>query len=311
VSLGCRCSQAATFKTLQQRRYACPFDWIFSSAQMITHCLRDDFGAFLDRSKYFLNATLVDAIGLRPGSAPRERKIIGHKVYSTMMGGVGKGAIFNHRDPLHNDADYEYTERTVERLRCVLASQDRKLFTIINLNKQLWLEEDIRELFKELCSATKNFVLIAVDCMRNLGGRARNLPPEELEQDVQGDSQLLMYRLPCVGDNTGSYFREEFDAARMRALVISPYRFDLVEDPLSLPAHLESQTPVAPQANDLKNDNVVRGHLSRSSLPQKAPHACGADKALPPAAAAQVSSYEEATAALTPVRRWTSRRQHR
>ena len=39
ISLGCRCSQASIYQALKRRRYACPFDWIFSSAQMVAHCL--------------------------------------------------------------------------------------------------------------------------------------------------------------------------------------------------------------------------------------------------------------------------------
>ena len=105
ISLGCRCSQASVYRTFGQRRYACPFDWIFSSAVMVTHCLQDDFRNFLDRRQYFENATVFDAVGLPPGSPPRERKLIGHKIYSTMTAGVGRGTIFNHRNPLHNEED--------------------------------------------------------------------------------------------------------------------------------------------------------------------------------------------------------------
>ena len=72
---------------------------------MVAHCLQNDFKDFLDRHQYFENAAVFDAVGLKPGSAPRERKLIGHQLYSTMTGGVGRGTIFNHRDPLHNDED--------------------------------------------------------------------------------------------------------------------------------------------------------------------------------------------------------------
>lgn len=235
ISLGCRCSQAATFKTLGQRRYACPFDWIFSSAEMINHCLRDDFKTFLDWQQYTHEATLFDAIGLPPGSRPRARNLIGHRVYSEMTRGVGRGAIFNHRDPLNKAEDYDYTLRTVERFRRVLASTDRKLFVVMNLNKQLWVEDDLRELFIELCQRTTNLELVALDCSRNLGPEARGMHLEELarEESEGGEGgRFLMYRLPCVGDNTGSYFREDFDADRVRSILVEPYRFALAADPL-------------------------------------------------------------------------------
>jgi len=255
VSLGCRCSQAATFKVLQQRRYACPFDWIFSSARMVTHCLRDDFATFLDRSQYFLHATVFDSIGLPPGSAPRDRKLIGHHVYSEMTEGVGRGSIFNHKDPLHSDEDYTYTQRTVERFRHVLATGDRKMFAVMNLNKQLWIESDIRELFDELCKRTNNFVLVAVNCIRNLGERARSFDVELSSREERHGAELLLYRFPCVGDNTGSYFRDDFDASRIRSVLVEPFRFALADDPLiqawappaSVPAWEQRQQPQRPQ----------------------------------------------------------------
>ena len=64
--------------------------------------LEDDFESFLDRSRLFEKGRVFDAVGLPPGSAPRERRLIGHESYSEMTRGVGRGTIFNHRDPLHS-----------------------------------------------------------------------------------------------------------------------------------------------------------------------------------------------------------------
>eukprot|EP00449_Zooxanthella_nutricula_P039265 CAMPEP_0198584866 /NCGR_PEP_ID=MMETSP1462-20131121/128571_1 /TAXON_ID=1333877 /ORGANISM="Brandtodinium nutriculum, Strain RCC3387" /LENGTH=190 /DNA_ID=CAMNT_0044316287 /DNA_START=62 /DNA_END=630 /DNA_ORIENTATION=- len=190
---------------------------------MVLHCLRDDFRSFLDREQYFLNATVFDAIGLRPGAAPRERRLIGHRLYSEMTAGVGRGTIFNHRDPLGSPEDLEYLARAVERFRLVLQrTAERKMFVILNLNKQLWVEEDIRAIFDELCVRTDTFDLVAVDCVRNLGRAATGASAEELVRETRhgdrGVKSLLVYRFPCIGDNTGSYFREDADAERLRAL---------------------------------------------------------------------------------------------
>jgi len=234
ISLGCRCSQSSVYKAMGARRYACPFDWIFSSAAMVSHCLRDDFRDFLDKHQYYLNGTSFDAIGLKPGSAPRERKLIGHNTYSEMTAGVGRGTIFNHRDPLHDDSDYLYIQRCVQRFRSLLGSADRKLFVVLNLNRQLWIEADFMELFRELSQKTCNFLLLVLDCSgKNIGPTAARMPLEELcRQSHPGQCDLLMCRLPCVGDNTGSYFRDDIDAQRVRAILLDPFRFDLAPDPL-------------------------------------------------------------------------------
>jgi hypothetical protein len=199
---------------------------------MVLHCIRDDFKAFLDKDQYVKNATVFDAIGLPPGSAPRNRNLIGHHVYSDMTEGVGRGVIFNHRDPMHSSVDYVYTQRTVERFRSVLGFSDRKMFVILNLNKQLWSESEILELFQELDMRTSNFIVIAVNCMKNLGPRAATLEIEESVHQHSANGQLLVYTLPCQGDNTGSYFRDDFDAQRIRSILIAPYRFSLKDDPL-------------------------------------------------------------------------------
>ena len=184
ISLGCRCSQSSIYKSMGARRYACPFDWIFSSAAVVSHCLKDDFKQFLDRSLYFLNGSSFDAIGLKPGSAPRERKLIGHSTYSSMTAGVGRGTIFNHRDPLHNDSDFQHTQRCVQRFRRVLASADRKLFVVVNLNPQLWIEADVLELYQELAQRTSNFLLLVLDCSnKNLGPGVAQLPAEAVDRN--------------------------------------------------------------------------------------------------------------------------------
>ena len=185
ISLGCRCSQSSVYKAMGARRYACPFDWIFSSAAMVSHCLRDDFRDFLDKHQYYLNGTSFDAIGLKPGSAPRERKLIGHNTYSEMTAGVGRGTIFNHRDPLHDDSDYLYIQRCVQRFRSLLGSADRKLFVVLNLNRQLWIEADFMELFRELSQKTCNFLLLVLDCSgKNIGPTAARMPLEDCEPSL-------------------------------------------------------------------------------------------------------------------------------
>ena len=280
------------------RRYACPFDWIFSSAAMVSHCLRDDFRDFLDKRQYYLNGTSFDSIGLKPGSAPRERKLIGHNTYSEMTAGVGRGTIFNHRDPLYDDSDYLYIERCVQRFRCLLGSADRKLFVVLNLNRQLWIEADLMELFRELSQRTCNFLLLVLDCSgKNIGPTAARMPAEDCKlfgrathtvgackfstsppqlpeavgfakelcrQSHPGQRDLLMCRLPCVGDNTGSYFRDDSDAQRVRAILLEPFRFDLAPDPL-----LETEAGQGPRlAADSADASAGASGYGAAALPR-------------------------------------------
>lgn len=124
-----------------------PFDWLFSSARVVLDCLEDDFRSFLDADQYFEVARVHDAVGLPPGAAPRERVLVGHKKYSAWTGGVGRGVIFNHHNPLTEEG-YSHYVRAVARFREVLAAPGRKLYTFLNLNAPLWEPADLSALFR-------------------------------------------------------------------------------------------------------------------------------------------------------------------
>lgn len=234
VALGCRCAQSSIFKTLGHRRYACPFDWIFSCPEMVLHCLEDDFKCFLDRNLMYVNGELFDSIGLPPGSAPRQRKLIGHTVYSEMLQGVGRGTIFNHRNPLEIESDHEYMIRSVDRFRSVLKSPDRKLFVVLNINPRLWNETALRQLFLSLAERTDNFELVALNCQLELGQQASLAQPQRICHESINSAQLDMWNVPCAGANSGSYFRDALDAQRVQDIVLAPYEFKLSADPLDL-----------------------------------------------------------------------------
>jgi len=186
-----------------------------------------------------------------------------------MTEGVGRGSIFNHRDPLNNDDDDLYTQRTVERFQKVLASADRKMFAMMNLNKQLWVESDIRELFDELCARTTNFVFVGVNCIKNLGGTARHSEVREFVNEDRGCGHLILYNLQCVGDNTGSYFRDDFDAARIKRILVDPFFFSLASDPLpETLSNMRVRTAMALRMDHIDPRSGVNEQPNFSSLQQ-------------------------------------------
>eukprot|EP00927_Polykrikos_kofoidii_P079783 TRINITY_DN76600_c0_g1_i1.p1 TRINITY_DN76600_c0_g1~~TRINITY_DN76600_c0_g1_i1.p1 ORF type:complete len:374 (-),score=33.47 TRINITY_DN76600_c0_g1_i1:243-1319(-) len=246
ISLGPRCTHnSSVYK--KQRAYAAPFDWIFSSAAMVIDCLRDSFATFLDTESLFEVSKSFDAVGLPPGSAPRERTLVGHRRYSDMTEGVGRGVIFNHHNPL-TDEGYAYIERCVWRFLRVLEINERKLYTFICIDRKLWKPKDILTLFDELVRFDKgSFVMLAVHCVKHCGDRAKQSEPIELERQENGRSTLQMLQVDCVGENTGSYFRDEFDAKRIQAMLVEPFRFALVGDPLKTVEEPSSGQPSASQ----------------------------------------------------------------
>ena len=251
ISLGSVC---ATAKFLQQhhlRRYAGPFDWIFSDPCMLTHCLEDGFASFLDPMQYVL----------------REQCKAGHRLYSDM---IGHAVIWNHHCPL-TQADHEHVRRCVERFAALLRAPGRKLLVLLSKrplfaarcsNHRLadqhlpchhiflalpWPSEldDVRALFRALTQRTAApFELLAVGLECHVGEGEEGVT---LEASCEGDDDgagggsddgggggagggrrhratLRAYRQRCRAGHTGLAFLDAADAARFEALARPPRR---------------------------------------------------------------------------------------
>ena len=48
MSIGCMCATAEELKRLNFRIHSYPLDWLFSSSEVIEHCINDKFIKFLD-----------------------------------------------------------------------------------------------------------------------------------------------------------------------------------------------------------------------------------------------------------------------
>ena len=70
LSLGSACFTARFLQQQRLRTHAAPFDWVFSSAQMVTHCIETGFASLLDTDQYHR---------LAGGT-------VGHRRYSVMAG---------------------------------------------------------------------------------------------------------------------------------------------------------------------------------------------------------------------------------
>ncbi|CAE8609919.1 unnamed protein product, partial [Polarella glacialis] len=237
VSVGSRCLVARLLRDTDLRRYAGPFDWIYSSAQMARHCFADDFTTFLDPDK------LVKA-----GNA------WGHLTYGPMLG--DRKVIFPHHDPL--SAHQLHFARCIDRLRMILASPARKLLVAMYQVKS-FIEpdmkirtsedagssaEDIKELFELLQrQGVRNFELAAlhiVECpVGPVGVEPVDRPVPELKLILNsgpGPERLTVHSLHLEGKLLGLYFKEPVDEDRVRKWLLAGRRFELDSDPLSADA---------------------------------------------------------------------------
>ena len=129
VSLGNWCITSHAIKLSKLKKSSYPFDWIFSSHQMIIN--------FLEEATLFTYNNLV----LESGKTH-------HKVY---------GDIFNHHDPLVSIEDYQYFERCVDRF-IELKSKEHVCFVGITFQNT-----DHQSLYNTLCQHFTRFSLVSID----------------------------------------------------------------------------------------------------------------------------------------------------
>jgi len=91
VSLGNNCLTAWYLKESGRRHASFPFDWVFSSPEIVVDCISDGFRKYLDRSLMHRSNDYG----------------AGHREYHRNM--------FNHRSPLASRANYESYFRAVAR----------------------------------------------------------------------------------------------------------------------------------------------------------------------------------------------------
>lgn len=208
VSLGSYCLPAQIFKDAALKQYSLPFDWIFSTPQMVRDCLADDFAIFLDR-RYYRSIS-------RPGKDPAAE----HRIYGERYGLPG---LFAHRDPVR-EADYLYLVRCVTRFRQLLRSDAAKLFFIISrVNHNLPNEFPL--LLETLSRATQNFVLLCVELLDPAEPDSSALTPVART----GDHALYRF-MPSSFDAERGFLPDKLDEWSLLRLVYR-YKLALRESP--------------------------------------------------------------------------------
>jgi hypothetical protein len=114
-SLGEMCLSATLLKNNGLKDASYPFDWIFSSVEMVKHCIEDDFKTFLDKSYYQTS----------------DDHSCNHLFYHNMIEHETVGKVtFNHHNPLIKEEDYAYFKRCIDRFKNLLASSEEKTFVL-------------------------------------------------------------------------------------------------------------------------------------------------------------------------------------
>jgi hypothetical protein len=204
-SLGFNCHSAQFLKTNDLKKASYPFDWIMSNLSVVKHCIEDDFKTFLDKS-FYVDLLINDRCG--------------HSIYCENT--------FVHHNPLHNQKDYEYFVRCVERFRKLLNSNNKKVFFISiingehNVNNKL--NDNIKQQFTELNnilkSKTTNYKLVLIV----------NYPNKLINNYIMSEiDELTIVEIDTLSVNNGTSFINNDDNIFLFNLIKKHFKFKLLD----------------------------------------------------------------------------------
>jgi hypothetical protein len=158
ISIGPNCSTSDLLKLQNLKNKSYPFDYIFSSLEIIKHCIDDKFKTFLDREQYepgicesstrhrfyckYLDTDVLTKHHLVNGFNPLHPQ--DHKISS--------GNLFNHHDLINNEDHYERFKRRVERLLALIESETKIVFVYYDM---------YTENYQELVDLSKHFISLS------------------------------------------------------------------------------------------------------------------------------------------------------
>lgn len=209
ISLGENCSTAWYLKQVGLKKASYPFDWIFSSPEIVLDCVEDGFEKYLDRSY------------LKPkdnGSSA------GHDYYHSNF--------FNHKNPLESEECYNYYKRCCQRFNHSLKSHHSSyyLLTLVNepskrpswangFTKQFSMPLDrdynsIEPLVNKLRFLKNNSKFVVVDHRTNCGGAI---------ETEKVDSDCMIVRFDAIGESTGVFYRNNLDDFCFKVVMTGMY----------------------------------------------------------------------------------------
>jgi len=210
VSLGQNCNSSWYLKQLGLKTESYPFDWVFSSSEIVCDCIQDGFEKYLDKS-------LIEP---KKGSESAS-----HLYYHANM--------FNHKNPLKDKESYGYYSRCCERFSVLIESHRHIVFLITLVNEPSkrvdWAKgfcqnfslpikqtiETVDKLIKEITLLNGNSKFIIVD-QHTEGKRAVNF-------EVVNDNVYFIDFSACES-NTGVYFTNPLDDFCYKLILSGLYR---------------------------------------------------------------------------------------
>lgn len=247
VGLGFSCSTATLLKSVNVRTASLPFDWIFSSPEIVSSMLSSNMEIFLD-PKY-----------LRPAEDPEKCH---HDFFESVIG--VPGPIFPHHNPTRPE-QRQYFERTIARMHEVTASTEPLLLYAMFQNP---IPTDrLTHFFAALDRSFKNFTFLLYNWTYDPDHRDDSPEIETI------DNRFIIYRQYTRSKmSEGILFDDEADNVRAREVFLSYYTTP-AEEPTS--EFIPSPEPAAITTRSILVSALAQGYpifQLLAAIPSLAPH---------------------------------------
>lgn len=205
ISIGENCNSSWYLKETGIKKASYPFDWVFSSPDIIIDCIKDDFNKFLDTK------LIID----------RETKA-GHNYYHDNL--------FNHRNPLRSDDDLSYYARCVGRFMNAIHLNEPILYicTVVNESNK---RPDFSNGFNRSFVLPKNQKIAdfedLITLLRSKNPLSRFVFIEQYTEQKQSlelifeNNHALWIKFNASGKNNGVRYLDIFDDTIMKMIYSS------------------------------------------------------------------------------------------
>jgi len=203
IGLGQNCNASWYLKATENKRASYPFDWIFTTPELILDMLDDDFEKFLDKGQLISRG--MDA---------------GHEYYHSWL--------FGHRNPASSSSDHTFFQRCVNRWNELMQAQKPVVFLSVILN-----ESEKRKRWKE--GFNKNFKMPTnqkltdfdgvIDKILSINPNCKFLFVEQYTEEpfelsvIQKTENAFWLKFCAIDSNTGVQYLNEVDDAVMKTLL--------------------------------------------------------------------------------------------
>ena len=134
VSIGPTCQTADILKDHNLRTSAYPFDYIYSSLDMIKHCIDTDFTIFLDKKYYALDKYVSGTVHTYYCPFLKTEILKAHHIaYKRPLDyDPTKGVLCPHHNLLKNKIDYDAFVRRIDRFISLIRSDEKVILFYYN-----------------------------------------------------------------------------------------------------------------------------------------------------------------------------------